>query len=267
MNLSRSFADAGEPVIVIRFSKPEDKDKILAFYKDYKHKHVESRDSSILEDKINSARVFMAEDKAGTLSTASVAYDFVTPGASHREKATWIEIGSTRSVLQGVGLYPFIVSTQVIYEFLRNPPQDKFIAAVYKDNQPVVDMLHKKVGWKYFTPDKILADTTDLTPDLPKLHCLEATSDCLPNMARIVLDHIRRGETQGLLNKKTGQYVKLDLCEFALANELRPMLEELAEGKFGKMLETSAALPLGQTRAMLTAHMNPPVRGAKPAGP
>jgi hypothetical protein len=70
-----------------------------------------------------------------------------------------------------------------------------------------------------------------------------------------VLDFIARGESEGLLNKKTGERVKLDFSAFPLANELRPQLEALAHGDFAQKLESEPRAPLGETRKRFAHYM------------
>jgi hypothetical protein len=242
-----------KPSLRIRFSQAADTGKIADFYKDNSHAHVDQRQAELLRSRIESGCVFMVEDETGKLGMASVSYEFNRKAG---EPPVWTEIGSTRSVLAGVGLYPFVVASQVVHEFLTRTPEDSFFAGVYKDNQPVTDLLSKKVGWSIYNPPAEMAKITDLEKDLAKLNCMESASRNIPQQARLVLEYIERGTKEGLMNKKTGARVKLDLSEFPLANELRPLLEELAHGAFGKQLETEPRAPLGETRKRFEAYLS-----------
>lgn len=261
MSLQSDFEQSDKPqndnTLTVRFSTAADAPKVIDFYYNTRHQHVDKRPDSLLRERTEKGQVLLVLDSKGELKASSIAYDFNRAAQPETDfPGVWVEIGSTRSTLSGVGLYPFIVASQVMERFFAHPPQEKFIAAIFKDNQPVTDFLHKVVGWSPFTPDKECADAADLTKELHKVNCLEANSTSLPHQARIVLDFIERGTNEGLLNKKTGERVKFDLSGFTLAHFWRPVLEELAHGAFGKMLESTAPMPLGKARQLLDEYLS-----------
>ncbi len=266
MSLQADFAGSkNNETLTVRFSTAADAPKIIDFYNAALHEHVDKRPDTVLWNRAGQGQVLMIEDSKGDLRASSIAYEFnKTAGRDPAFLSTWVEFGSTRSTLSGVSLYPFIVATQVIERFLAYPPEDKFIAAIYKDNQPVTDFLNKKVGWSFFTPDAELADATDLTKDLGKLNCLEAASTSLPHQARIVLDYMERGTTIGLDNRKTGEKVMLDVRKLTLSKFWRSAVEEIAHGAFGKALEAGPPMPMGAARRLLEKHLNASICAPQP---
>lgn len=264
MSLQSDFKQ-NDNTLTMRFSTAADAPKVIDFYYNTRHQHVDKRPDALLRERTEKGQVLLVLDNKGELKASSIAYDFNRAAQGGKDfPGTWVELGSTRSTLSGVGLYPFIVASQVMERFLSHPPQEKFIAAIFKDNQPVTDFLHKVVGWSPFAPEKDCADAADLTKELHKVNCLEATSASLPHQARIVLDFIERSTTEGLLNKKTGERVKFDLSGFTLANFWRPLLEELAHGAFGKMLESTPPMPLAAARQLLENHLNGKIPAPQP---
>ncbi len=241
----------------VRFSTPEDIAKVYDFHKKTSHQHVDLRKPEVMEERTKNGRVIIFENQSDNMCGMSVCYDFhKAANPAHH----WVEIGSTRAV-SGLGIYPFIIASQVVQEFLTHPAEDKFIANVYDDNGYVLDKLGNVTGWHIFTPeDDILtackATKGDTNPHGAKRIWFTATSDTIPGQARIILDHIKRGTDVGFLNKKTGETIRLDVARFPLANDLRPMVTELAYGAFGKYLEQNPHTGLREAREQLGAHMS-----------
>lgn len=249
----------------VRFSSASDAGKAIDFYENEQHQHVDRRPDDVLSARAKAGQILMIEDAQGTLKAASISYDF-NRAATDRATgpATWIEIGSTRSTLSGIGLYPFIIASQVMERFLNDPPEETFIAAIFRDNMPVTNFLNKVVGWSLFEPKRECSDAADITKELDKIYCLEAPTTSLPHQARIVLDFIERADSGRIKNKKTGETVTFDFSDFSLAGKLKPLLQELGYGTTAHALETGAPIPMHQARQLLERHFSANIPVNKP---
>ena len=262
MSASQEFKQAAEQKISFRFSEPSDVTPLMEFYSKTQHKDVDKRPIALVQKQIEQGRALIVE-KDGEIISSSIGYDYKSAN-DNSSNATWIEFGSTISAesTRGMGLYPFIIASQAVYEFMKNPPSDAFIGAIYHTATGVFDMLSNKVGWKEFLPSDELQDVADLRKDMDHLHCLHTTSDLIPRQARLV-DVFMQNAT--ITHKKTKEVFTLDFSKFPLANELRPQLEELARGDFGKTLEQSPPIPLAAANALMAEHMRKPGPGANPS--
>jgi nucleoid DNA-binding protein len=267
MSVSNSFKNVAVKSIAVRFSEKGDEQKVYDFYKDNNHKHVDKRKKNVLDERVQNERVILVEDDKKNIGMGSISYDF-NKASNKSLQPDWIEIGSTRSKLNGLGLYPFIIASQVVYEFIKNQPSEQFIANVYDDNKSVCYMLENLVGWKHIQPEQTMLDACSATKDKNKQHSatrkwFAATSDTIPHQARIVLNMIDKGEIEIKTKDpntgkkvKTGQVIKVDTSQFVLAKELRPYVEALAHGKLAKALEENPQLTMNTARAYLAKHMN-----------
>ena len=251
-----------------RFSSQNDVEKVLSFYAVNQHQHVENGGENHYADRITTGRTLLIEDQHGHIKVASMAhYD------PYMATVGQIVIGSTMSILQGCELEPLqrrpyvgVVASQVIERFLNDPPHDCFFAMIWKksENDRVTQMLNCDVGWPIVTVTQQFADAVNEGPNLDKQHWLQATSKTLPHQARIVLSLLEGNST--ILKHKTQERYKLDFSRFSLADPVhRPLLHELAHGKFGKMLESSPNVPLRHVHDFLINHMKP--NSAAPAVP
>lgn len=250
-------------VVKVRFSYPADTARVLQHYRDNPHPHVDYRGDAVFTDRIENGRTLLVMTGHDEIALASMAYDFNEPGhqGSH---ATWIELGSTvgaKDKLRGFSMYPFAIASQVVHEFLTQPPADHFFACIYKSNPEVTKFLNTAVGWKFYDPDDAFIAVAGETPENAKnINWLQATTDTLPHQARVVLEVINKGYLE---NRKTGGKALLDLDEFVLANQYLALVQELAHGAFGRMLESCPPIPLAQTRDQFLIYMKS--KGQAPA--
>lgn len=256
MSLSDTFKQSGAPVRQARvhFSTAKDTNRIIRFYRANAHQHVDQRSDDMIREAATTGRFILISEKYNRLGASSATYDY-KQGTS---TAYWTEVGSTRAALEGFGLYAPIIASQVIYEFLTSPPNDHFFAAVYADNTAVASLLEKKVGWTPFTPGDALLDASGEREnhDKGKILWLKADSQSLPHQARVVLDFIDKASTTGIENRKTGEWLKIDMTDFPLAHRLRPLVEALANSDFAKALENNPNQPMAQTRGLLQKYMS-----------
>lgn len=274
MTLKEKFHTNKENHLVVKFSEPCDQQRVFNFYQQNIHKHVDKRKADVWNERTKDGRVIIVEDNEEHLGFLSVAYDF-----EHDGKVKWIEFGSTMNqqdpnkkpyeLIKGITLYPSIIASQTIHEFLNNTPEDKFIANIYEDNQAVIYMLNERTGWKFFEPeDDILkackATKGDVNQHGAKRLWLESTTDTLPHQARLLLDFIDSGTTTGLFNKKSQKHIKLDVSKFSLANEFRTAVEALAFGPLAEKLENSPHIGMAKARELLEQHLKQQVNSPSP---
>jgi len=235
------------------------------------HPDVDLRKQDVINERAAGGRAIIYEDPAGEIYFSSITYEYAKANTNDTHPE-WAECGSTQAATGGLGLYPLTISSQVIYSFLTDPPYDKFIGSFSKSSPNVAKLILGKVGWKLFTPDQDCLEATkstkDVEPDNSQRNWAGSPSSCLPHQARIILETLNDSAAGKMIHKQTQAKIKLDVSDFPLANELRPMLEELAYGKFGQYLEATADMKLGHTRELLEQYMNlqftPPNTGPQP---
>lgn len=260
-------APAKDLSLTWRFSDSTDVASVLKFYADNQHEHVENSGEAHYTDRITSGRTLIIEDQDGSIKVASMAhYD------PYMKAVGQVVIGSTMSILQGCELEPLkcrpyvgIIASQVVERFLVEPPTDCFFAMIWKKAEfdRVTEMLHREVGWPIVTVSQQFADAVDEGPNLDKQHWLQATSRTLPHQARIVLRLLDDDAT--IIKHKTQERYKLDFSRFSLANAVyRPLIQELAHGKFGKMLESAPAIPMRHVHDLLMNYAGPAAPACKP---
>ncbi|MDB5492571.1 MAG: hypothetical protein JWO78_2420 [Micavibrio sp.] len=237
-NISQ-FAQAASQSLTIRFSTPADTPSVLAYYGRNPNANVDFRGDDVFTDRTDSGRTILVFKPDNSIGLSSMSHPYPDQGL--------VEIGSTLANMDGFGLYPFIIASQIVHEFLERTPDEKFFACIYKpENDSVTKMLNTKVGWHIVAPCQVFADSIGETENINRLSWLNADSDTLPHQARVVLETVLRGTVS---NKKTGETLKLDLGQFSLATVFSAKVEELANGRFGEMLEKSHHLPLKQAKA------------------
>ena len=185
-------------------------------------------------------------------------------------KARWVELGSTTvlqdeqesaySMIKGLNLYPLMIASQTVYEFLVNTPDDKVLANVYEDNGAVIHMLNNKVGWHFFEPEDAILKACSDTKVKDGHHTagrkwLHATTDTLPHQARFILKTIEDGTTNGLLNKKTQKHIRLNTDQFSLVNTYKRALQALAHGPLADTLENSVHIGMKNAHVLLECQL------------
>lgn len=266
----------------VTFTNPQDTQRVLNFYQINQHEHVDLRQDSVWNERTQNGRVILVEDAASNIGLISVGYDFfdakqqalqaqfanaVSDNTSGPDiQPRWIEIGSTiglqdktakpNDLMKGLNLYPFIIASQTIHEFIAHTPQDFILANVYDNNPAVITMLNEKVGWNFFEPEadilKACKETKiDTGHETVQRKWLRATPDTLPHQARLILSVIDEGNGQGLQNKKTSARIALDTTNFSLAQEFRKTVEAIAYGPISQTLEQQKDMDMNSAHALV----------------
>lgn len=251
MSAQQSFQAATQGSLTVRFSTPADVQPVLGFYAANRHHNVDFRGDDIFRDRTEQGRTILVLMPDDSIGASSMSHPVATP-LDNGGTGSSTEIGSTLARVDGFGLYPFLIASQIVHEFLDKTPDGVFFACIHDTNTAVTTLLNKKVGWNIITPTQDFADAVGEGANINTLNWLSATTDTLAHQARIVLAQIDQGYVE---NRKTGQRLSLDVSGFALATAYRTELTELANGAFGKALEQAPAQNLLQARAALKQHM------------
>lgn len=261
MSNTNDFNKSARERLSVRFSRAADLPDVLAYYNVNRHNSVDIRKADVTDNAVKNGRFLLVRDDKGALRAGSATYDFAT--ADGKDTRGWSEMGTTRATLPGFSLYQFMISSQVIHEFLRNTPTDRFFAIIDHDNDAVINRL-RQTGWVDFVPSQHLVDALEATKDWHSDNAVVwrcATTDTLPHQARTVLAQIQKGK---LVNPRTQAEADLDFSGFPLANELLPHLKALAHGPFAEMLEKNPHMGLKQARERLEQYLKPGLNSPKP---
>jgi hypothetical protein len=263
MSLSDNFDGKVKKSLKVAFSKAADLPYLKSFYENNRHNTVHVRKNFVMQKAVDNGRFIVLKDESDQIRAGSGAYEFPDDRPTY-VRPRWTEIGTTTANLPGYGLYPYIIASQVVMDFIKNTPSECFAATIDHDNTAVLEMLKNKVGWKEFTPDedliKGIKNTKDWSTTNPVVW-LQARSESIPHQARLVLELIDKKE---LVNKKTGETMELDFSDFPLAGQLRAQVEALAHGKLARALEENPHITMSTARAYLAKHMMSQIHYPKP---
>lgn len=219
----------------VRFSKPEDEQKVLEFYDLNSHQNVRKREADLLRHRIEDGSVVLVEDAQGKIVASSITYPHKTTDSDGDEHVKWQEIGSTRIVLNGYpGLFDAMVTMQVLRTFLVEPPEDRLVARMH--TEPVQKMAGK-LGWRRFSaPQELInlqkqsVDPKDQSTAAPDVNWFHAGIETLPVMAAWMVKAL---ENPVLENKKTGEKIELDFSKSSFFNMFEEEIRHLAKRDFG----------------------------------
>lgn len=217
------------PTYTVRFSQAEDYDRVVEFYTKNYHENVCNRKEDLMRRLEANGSNILIEDKAGNIVGSSLAYPL--SGAGHPSQ--WIELGSTRMILNGYeGLFDIMVALQALRTFAAEPPQDLF--AVQTESIRVRDKFNA-LGFRDFTPPAGLVQASDNTLKAYNGTCgfekwAAAGVEALPVMAQRLIEAIDRPY---LTNPKTGDRICIDLSQITSFKEFEKDIRALATTKIG----------------------------------
>lgn len=244
MSTTSQFNISSLPALTVRFSGPADVPAVLDFYHSNQHHNVDNRGDDVFTKRTEEGRAILILNPDNSIGMASMSHPM--------DQGKKIEIGSTRAQLEGFGLYPFVVASQIVHEFLERPAQECFFACIHLDNDSVTKMLNQKVGWQFMTPSQDFADAVGEGATKDTLRWLVASSDTFAHQARVASDAMAKGYVE---NRKTGEKLRLDLSAFSLAGAYQRHVHELAHGRFGEMLENAMPIPPAEARKAFENYM------------
>ena len=210
----------------VRFSSQADVERIAKFYYNNQHPQVDPISDKELVLLAESGRFLLFSDNEGEVKAASAAKTRAVYDQSEEKLLTWTEIGATMSVVHGFNLYPFIISSQVIHEHVKNPPTEFFYATIYNNNPAVISLLEKKVGWTVEPSSYDILAITDEVDLTNKITALTVSDNAIAKQADIVKKVI---ESPVLTSKKSEAKLALDLNDFSLSQEYKCNVDRLCK--------------------------------------
>ncbi|MFN7113472.1 MAG: hypothetical protein ACK4PK_03850 [Alphaproteobacteria bacterium] len=219
----------------VRFSKPEDEQKVLDFYDMNAHQNVLKRESDLMKSLVDDGAVVLIEDEQGKIVASSITYPHKEKDSDGVEHVKWQEVGTTRIALNGYpGLFDAMVTMQVLRAFLVEPPEDRFVAQMFTD--PVQKMAGK-LGWRRLPEEDVKAPLvkskeTMVPPgaSVGTVNWFHLGTEGLPVMAAWMVKAL---ENPVLENKKTGEKIELDFTKSSFFNMFEEEIRHLAKRDFG----------------------------------
>ncbi len=219
----------------VRFSKPEDEQKILDFYDLNAHQNVRKREADILKNRIEDGSVVLIEDAQGQIVAASISYPHKTTDKDGDEHIKWQEVGSTRIVLNGYpGLFDAMIAMQVLRTFLVEPPEDRLVARMH--TEPVQKMA-EKLGWRRFSaPEDLIRmqkkslNQNDQSAAPPDVNWFHMGVEGLPVVANWMVQAL---QPPVLENRKTGEKIELDFSKSKFFTVFKDEIMALADRDLG----------------------------------
>lgn len=203
----------------VRCSTPDDIHDIYHFYNDHQHKDVDPIALDRIVHWAETGRFFLIKNRHNEIIASSAAKDYYSYSADHKSVRRWTEIGATRVVSDHVkGLYPFIISAQVLHEAITRKTPELFFASIYKDS-PVIKMLNEKVGWdlvKNPSKDLFVHDGDEDLHAKGDVVWLASPPKCLFKQAQNVVQTIIQG---GFKTKQGDGHARADFSEFPICNK------------------------------------------------
>lgn len=217
----------------IRFSLAEDFDRISDFYDLNSHKNVLKRQLDLMRQLADDGSIVLVEDEKGKIVAASITYAHTVADKNGVEHVEWLEIGTTRCVLNGYpGLFDAMIAMQTLRSFLVEPPENMFVAQM--ETTPVQN-LAKKLGWRSMDggPSAELLEAKKKT--VTNGHATGndwyvAGIESLPVTAKWMENAV---DNPVLTNKKTGEKIELDFSKSTFFTMFRDEIKNLAKRDFG----------------------------------
>lgn len=198
----------------VRFSNVEDHDNIMEFYAENPHNNVCGRHSDLIKNMANDGSVILIEDAAtGKIVGASISYP-LHADRNGIEQQKWLEIGTTRMVLNGYpGLFDIMIGMQIMRAYLVEPPEDCFVGQM--ESTAVRKMAHN-LGFRPYAPSKELVETSDKTLEIAPGttygfdNWYAGGVEMLPIIAKKMKDVL---DKHCLEHVKTGEKIELDFSK------------------------------------------------------
>lgn len=218
----------------VRFSNIDDHDKIMEFYRRNPHDNVCDRHEDLMKTLADNGSIILIEETAtGAIAGASISYPlFVEKDGIEQQK--WLEIGTTRMVLNGYpGLFDIMIGMQVMRAYLVEPPDGRFVCQM--TSEAVRKMAHK-LGFRPFVPSQELVDISDKTLDVASDttygfdNWYSAGPEALPVVARRMRDVL---DNPCLQHLKTGEKIELDFSKSKFFRIFEEEIRNLAGKVYG----------------------------------
>lgn len=229
----------------VRYSSADDFDKLMAFYKANPHKNVDERNESLMRELVENGSVTMIQSaETGEVVAASISYPLNGDDGSQK----WLEIGTTRSILNGYpGLFDVMIGMQVMRAFLVEPPGERFVCQM---ESPAVRKMADNLGFRPYTPSEELVRSSDTTLNADETCGYEkwysAGPEALPVVAERMMEAINKPH---LVHLKTGQKIELDFSKSNFFATFKSEIEALAKRNLGNHDTPDYNASIAQTRS------------------
>ncbi len=218
----------------VRFSNIDDHDKIMAFYTRNPHDNVCGRHADLMKSLADNGSIILIEDAAtGEIAGASISYPlFIEKDGIEQQK--WLEIGTTRMVLNGYpGLFDIMIGMQVMRAYLVEPPDGRFVCQM--ESAAVQKMAHK-LGFRAFVPSQELVSISDKTLEIAdgKTYGFDNWYSAGPEALPVVAKRMRDVMDKPMLaHVKTGVKIELDFSLSKFFHMFEAEFRNLAGKSYG----------------------------------
>ena len=218
-----------------RYSNSDDFDRLMAFYKANPHKNVCDRNESLMRELVENGSVTMIQSAVtGDVVAASISYPLKgEDGVSQK----WLEIGTTRSVLNGYpGLFDVMIAMQVMRAYLVEPPQERFVCQM---ESPAVRKMAHHLGFRPYTPSDELVRVSDATVNADETSGFENWYSAGPEALPVVAQRLMAAFDNG----------------YIMPTEITATASNVAlEGLKGKLGRVSMRVATKKPKAMKPSH-------------
>jgi hypothetical protein len=231
--------------LFIRFSNVDDHEKIMDFYRANPHDNVSDRHEELMKKMADHGSVILIETEKGDIVGASISYPL--PSEKDPNKQQWLEIGTTRIVLNGYpGMFDVMIAMQTLRAYLVEPPDDKFVCQM---ESPLVRKMAYKLGFRPLQPSDELVRVSDKTVDATETcgydNWYSAGPEALPVLAKLMRDVIDKPYIE---NPKTGDKITLDLSKSVFFKLFEPEIRDLAARDLGDPDKPNPAASISANR-------------------
>lgn len=230
----------------VRFSRSDDFDRLMTFYKANPHKNVCDRTEDLLRELVDNGSVTIIQD-AETKDIVAASVSTLLKGADGGPAHKWLEIGATRSILNGYpGLFDVMISMQVLRAFLVEPPEERFVCQM---ESPAVRKMAHNLGFRPYVPSDELVKASDGTLQVEETcgydNWYSAGPEALPVVAQRMMEAIDKPYLQHL---KSGQKIELDFSQSKFFQLFRDEFKELAKRDMGNHEEPDYTQSISASR-------------------
>lgn len=214
----------------VRFSNIDDHEKIMDFYRKNPHSNVSDRHEELMKTMADNGSVILIESDKGEIVGASISYPLMSEKDSAKQQ--WLEIGTTRMVLNGYpGLFDIMIGMQTLRAYLVEPPDDRFVCQM---ESPLVRKMAHRLGFRPYEPSEELVRVSDATVEAEETcgneNWYSAGPEALPVMAKLMRDAL---DKPYLENPKTGDKIQLDFSKSVFFKLFEPEIRDLANRDLG----------------------------------
>jgi hypothetical protein len=219
--------------LFLRPSGPKDADAVIDFYADNPHQYVYQRAADVLRERVESGAVMMIVDEDDKIMATAISYPLITKDAAGSDVHDWSEIGSVRVALGETGLFKPLVSALVLNSWLFEPPGDRFVIEIAKNNAHSRHVFAKEGATPFNIPpelEKKVAGTLEPGTTQMSVDWFQFGPEAMPGFAANLLSI---EENPSLVNKKTGEEFVFDVSGCALFSRFHDILEKLSHMDYG----------------------------------